>query len=80
MNEGIRFDEIFHNCDMDLKKINDDLERFIRQYPPCSFIDKFKGPFFLYPWQDPVIWNIILAVKDKEKELAIILGDIPVYT
>ena len=50
LNEGIRYDEIYHNCDLELKKINDDLERFVRQYPPCSFIDKFKGPFFLYPW------------------------------
>ena len=30
INEAIRFDEIFHTCDTELKKINDDLEQFVR--------------------------------------------------
>ena len=30
MNEALRFDEIWHTCDTELKKINDDLERFVR--------------------------------------------------
>src|SRR4051812_41422650 len=80
MNEALRFDEIWFHCDTELKKINDDLDRFVKQWPPCSFIDKFKGPFFLYPWQDPVIWNILMTIKDKERELAVILGEIPSYT
>lgn len=70
MNEALRFDEMWHNCDGELRKINDDLDRFVKQWPPCSFIDKFKGPFFLYPWQDPVMWNILLNIKDRERDLA----------
>lgn len=30
MNEALRFDEIWHTCDTELKKINDDLDRFVR--------------------------------------------------
>lgn len=30
MNEALRFDEIYFTCDTELKKINDDLERFVR--------------------------------------------------
>ena len=67
MNQGINFDEAWYNCDQQLKVINDDLERFVRQNPPCSFIDKFKGPLFVYPWDDPGVWQIINSIKEREK-------------
>ena len=30
MNEGIHFDEVWFDCDKELKRINDDLDRFVR--------------------------------------------------
>lgn len=80
MHEALRFDDIYGKCDTDLKRIQIDIDDYVRKWPPCTFMDKFKGPFHLYPWQDPVIWNILMNIKDKERELAVLLGEIPHYT
>ena len=39
MNEAIRFDEIYHECDVEIKRIDDETERYVKQWPPCVFID-----------------------------------------
>lgn len=50
MHEALRFDDIYGKCDTDLKRIQQDIDDYVRKWPPCTFIDKFKGPFHLYPW------------------------------